>query len=586
MKKPADFRGFLQRVCKATQRCCCVFGDCLQRFGAAFYRYHYGVGIHTIRLFRRIHRRVSRVTAPLRRWMRYMYKRRVVRPLRRHRRQLRRLRWYIPAAGRELKRAAGKNVLSVVPCFFRVLRRGGNKYWAQLSLLGRILGPAAAIAVLVITLVSWGRVEFALTLTYNDQVLGVIDSTAVYDAGAQLARDRVIDETGSFTVADVPRLTLTVRGEQAALTESQVCDGILSTAGDSIAEATGLYVDGNFIGAMVSHQDMQEMLDGIQDGYFDRTDKAQRAEFVQKVELQDGLYPTTAVKETADLKKVLTAETVVKKTYTVVAGDTLSTIAVKNDMTTAELRAMNPAYANTDMVRIGDELTVQRPQTFLRVKVIKTINYTEVIDYKTQTKYNDKMYVGDSKVITKGQEGSQDVVAEITYLDGVENGRKVLKTTVTKQPVTKVVEEGTKKRYTASGNEVVQGDGKFTGNWCWPVPVCHRVYQGYHRNHLAIDISSGPIPVNNKPCLAAEGGTVVYAGWYYGYGYYVKIDHGGGLQTTYAHLNAIHVVKGQKVSRGQQIALVGNTGASQGPHLHFEVIKNGVRVNPLNYVRP
>lgn len=561
-------------------------GEGFSRFATAFYRYHYGVGIHTMRLCRRIGRSLARTTKPLRRWLRYMWMRRAVRPMRRFRRRLRRLGGAFPIVFRELGAAARKNVLSVFPCFFGLVRRGVRRYWDELSSLGHLLGPAAGAAVLILTLSAWSDIDFCLTLTYRGQELGVIENADVYDLGASMARERVIDETGSFTVDSVPRLSMTIMGERTALTEAQVCDGILRTAGDSIAEATGLYVDGDFIGAMVSHDDMQGMLDSIQDGYYDKKDKNQRAEFVQKVELTEGLYPTTTIRSAKSLKKQLTAETVVKKTYTVAEGDTLSTIAVKNDMTTSELRAMNPAYANTDMVHIGDELTVQRPQTFLRVKVIKTVEYTEVIDYKTQTKYNDDMYVGESKTITAGQEGSQDVVAEITYLDGVESGRKVLKTTVTKQPVTKVVEEGTKKRYTASGNEVVQGDGKFTGNWCWPVPVCHRVYQGYHRGHLAIDISSGPIPVNNKPCVAVDGGTVVSAGWNGGYGYCVKIDHGGGLQTTYSHLNAIHVVAGQKVSRGQQVGLVGNTGWSEGPHLHFEVIRNGVRVNPLNYVSP
>ena len=557
----------------------------LSRFGTAFYRYHYGVGIQTIRLFRFVGRRLGRLTAPLRRRLRYVWKCRAVRPVRRFRRRVVRLALAMGGAFREMGATARQNVFFVVPCFFRLLRQGVRHYWDEFSSLGHILGPALGVAVLVVTLVAWSQVDFCLSLTYRGQELGVIENATVYDMGAALARDRVIDETNTFTVDDVPRLKMTMQGEAKALTEAQVCDGILSTAGDSIAEATGLYVDGTFIGAMVSRDDLQGVLDSIQDGYYDKNDKNQRAEFVQKVELVDGLFPTATVKDASPMKQLLTAETVVKKTYTVVEGDTLSKIAVKNDMTTADLRAMNPAYADTDMVRIGDELVVQRPQTFLRVKVIKTVSYTEKIPYKTQTKYNDKKYVGESKVLTKGQEGSQDIVAEVTYLDGVESGRKILKTTVTKQPVTKVVEEGTKKRY-AGGNEVVQGDGVMNANWCWPVPVCHRVYQGYHRGHLAIDISSGPIPVNNKPCLAANGGTVVYAGWYYGYGYYVKIDHGGGLQTTYAHLNAIHVVVGQKVSRGQQVGLVGNTGNSSGPHLHFEVIKNGARVNPLNYVKP
>ena len=120
----------------------------------------------------------------------------------------------------------------------------------------------------------------------------------------------------------------------------------------------------------------------------------------------------------------------------------------------------------------------------------------------------------------------------------------------------------------------------------WPVPICHNMSRGYQRGHYALDICNGPIKVLGKPAVAADGGTVIHAGWYYDYGYTVKIQHANGLVTLYAHLKEVKVVKGQQVSREQTIGLIGNTGNSRGPHLHFEVIKNGVRQNPLNYVTP
>lgn len=127
--------------------------------------------------------------------------------------------------------------------------------------------------------------------------------------------------------------------------------------GDSIAEASGLYVDGSFIGATESADELNSVLESIKDAYYDKNDSSQRAEFVQQVETVEGLYPSQSVVAADELKSQLTAEAVVKKTYTVQAGDTLSTIASKNSMSTADLRAMNTAYASTDMVHIGDELT-------------------------------------------------------------------------------------------------------------------------------------------------------------------------------------------------------------------------------------
>ena len=94
--------------------------------------------------------------------------------------------------------------------------------------------------------------------------------------------------------------------------------------------------------------------------------------------------------------------------------------------------------------------------------------------------------------------------------------------------------------------------------------------------------------VLGKPAVAADGGVVIQAatGWNGGYGNVVKIRHSNGLITVYAHLQTVKVVTGQSVSRGQTIGLIGNTGYSFGPHLHFEVIKNGVKVNPIYYVKP
>ena len=75
------------------------------------------------------------------------------------------------------------------------------------------------------------------------------------------------------------------------------------------------------------------------------------------------------------------------------------------------------------------------------------------------------------------------------------------------------------------------------------------------------------------------------AGWGSGYGYVVMIDHPDGKQTRYGHLSKILVKSGQSVKQGQKIALSGNTGVSTGPHIHFEILVNGVQVNPLKYMQ-
>lgn len=86
------------------------------------------------------------------------------------------------------------------------------------------------------------------------------------------------------------------------------------------------------------------------------------------------------------------------------------------------------------------------------------------------------------------------------------------------------------------------------------------------------------------PILASAGGTVIYAGYRSDYGKTVEIDHGGGLVTRYAHASKLHVKVGEVVMPGQEIAKVGSTGRSTGPHLHFEILKDGYYTNPAPYV--
>ena len=100
------------------------------------------------------------------------------------------------------------------------------------------------------------------------------------------------------------------------------------------------------------------------------------------------------------------------------------------------------------------------------------------------------------------------------------------------------------------------------------------------RMHEGIDIAGS----HGAPIHAAESGRVDYAGWIGGYGNTIIVDHGGGISTLYAHMYGFAVLAGQTVSIGQVLGYVGNSGLSQGPHLHFEVRVDGAPVNPRKYL--
>jgi len=115
-------------------------------------------------------------------------------------------------------------------------------------------------------------------------------------------------------------------------------------------------------------------------------------------------------------------------------------------------------------------------------------------------------------------------------------------------------------------------------------PVNGTVVSGFGwrwgRMHEGIDISAS----SGTPIWSAAAGTVIHSGWLGGYGNLVVVDHGNGLATAYAHASAILVGVGQQVSQGETLSLVGSTGNSSGPHLHFEVRVNGAAVDPLFYM--
>jgi murein DD-endopeptidase MepM/ murein hydrolase activator NlpD len=119
-----------------------------------------------------------------------------------------------------------------------------------------------------------------------------------------------------------------------------------------------------------------------------------------------------------------------------------------------------------------------------------------------------------------------------------------------------------------------------TGTITSPFGWRHNPFGGGNEFHQGLDIAAA----YGTTVTAAAAGTVIQAGWYGGYGNYILIDHGGGMSTGYGHLSRIFVSNGQEVQRGQAIGAEGSTGASTGPHLHFEVRISGKPVDPIGYL--
>lgn len=250
--------------------------------------------------------------------------------------------------------------------------------------------------------------------------------------------------------------------------------------------------------------------------------------------------------------------------YTVQAGDTISTIAADFDISVNTILWENDLTAYS-LIRPGDELSIL-PVSGITHKTVKGDSLGKIA----------KLYnIDESKISeTNKLEGDMVAIGQKLIIPG---GKKVYSESAAPKALTKSYTG-----ITAVKDLISPSDAKpVSGNKMnWPTQG-YRITQYYSWGHHAVDIANK----TGTPIYASDAGTIEYAGWGTGYGNQIVIDHGGGKKTRYAHLSKIYFAKGDEVSKGQAIAAMGSTGRSTGPHLHFEVIINGVKYNPLNYIK-
>ena len=257
------------------------------------------------------------------------------------------------------------------------------------------------------------------------------------------------------------------------------------------------------------------------------------------------------------------------RTYKVKAGDTLSGIADKFDVSMKTLWWANDLPDRHEL-RQGQILRIP-PVSGLVVEVKATDTLAGLAkQYK----------VSAAKILkTNGLQDENLVVGQVLILPGAKG-----KPLPTPKPA--------KPKATSSSGARSSGGGSVRpprtyggGNFRWPTSS-HRISQYYHYGHYGLDIDGS----TGDPIYSAASGTVTFAGWKSnGGGYQVWIAHGSGLYTTYNHMSSVSVGRGQHVGRGQRVGRMGASGMATGSHLHFEVWKGpvwngGRRVNPLAYL--
>jgi murein DD-endopeptidase MepM/ murein hydrolase activator NlpD len=291
----------------------------------------------------------------------------------------------------------------------------------------------------------------------------------------------------------------------------------------------------------------------------------------ENVELVQTSAVPGSVQDLETAKKTVILGTNKIEQYIIKDGDTLWDVARTLGTDVDQIAMANPGI-DIDNISIGQVLYLSKTAPLLTVVASRQVTVNEEIPYEVEVEKDDRLLLGEKQVITRGEPGERIVTYLITRENGLETGRQVLEQKIVREATNEVVAMGSMTLLASRGG----------GRLSWPCSggITSPFGTRWGRVHEGIDIGAG----YGYNVTAAAGGTVISAGWNGGYGNAVQISHGGGLVTHYAHLSSIEVSVGQTVERGELIGLVGSTGNSTGPHLHFEVLLNGQPSNPLNYL--
>ena len=442
--------------------------------------------------------------------------------------------------------------------------------------------PAVALAVMVTVFQTTIRQPYALQVQVDDKTVGYVANEEVFNSALEAVQQRINysgAEQARFTVE--PTYSVTVAHD--VMDENDVADAILKTSSDQISEGTALYLDGELTAVCADGNSLQRYISSLLEPYENPDDPNTTVGFNKDVTLENGIYFNESFQDEAEVENELSGVQQQEKIYTVQAGDTLWSIAQKNDLTFRELCDLNTnfkgaALTETSNIQAGDELIVTKQEAMLEIRITKIETWQEEIPYTTETTKSSEYTVGTKKTTQTGENGIRSVTAQRVYnTDGVQLSQQILETTVIKEPVTEKVTVGTKK--VSSGASYITGSGQFI----WPVPGYRNCSRWYGGSHKGVDICAAA----GTPIYASAGGTVTKAGYNRagagnGYGNSIIISHGNGYTTLYAHCLSLVVHAGQSVKQGQLIGYVGSTGRSSGNHCHFEIRRNGSYIAPQN----
>jgi len=445
-----------------------------------------------------------------------------------------------------------------------------------------IVGTMTFIVILGSTLVYFSGTASAAYVYVNGQKIGIVTSA---DKGQQLVNNILTKRGQSIGKAAKTHDSVVyeaVRVKKVALLEGTSTDNDLQKVLTSYIDGYALEIAGTPVAILPTQGDVQTLLKTYQDEYTKPSaeNKVTSVEFSEPIVTKPVEVQPDQVKPLDQVLKQLKDGKMVTTEYTAKENDSWWLIARENDMKTVEVLAGNPGMTEDSKIKAGQKINIVLVNPYLTVMSKGILTSTETIPYEVETTTDTQLVSGKTVVKEQGSDGSKVVTYSYQQKNGETTSQEVVEEKVSKEPVTQVVSEGPGQ--TAVTMAVSRGSNK-SKSFAWPLrgPINSPYGARWGKLHNGLDIGGS---TGNSYCAAAAG-TVVSAGWGGGYGNMILIDHGNGVSTRYGHSSKLLVSVGDRVEQGESIGLVGSTGHSTGPHLHFEVLINGSTVNPANYLR-
>lgn len=441
--------------------------------------------------------------------------------------------------------------------------------------------PLVCIAFLVGVVRYGAGLEYGLAVECNGKDIGIISAESDFEAAERDAQQRIAFAKDGETIDLSAKYSLRIISDSDRyMTASQLADEMLAASDEEFIEAYGIYIDGNFVGAV---EDRDEIADALEENLLNyEVDGIVRdISYVNKIEYTQGIYLRSSFMEQKDAINMLTSTKKQKHACFAQEGDTVVSIVQRYGMQLDEFEEMNPSAKNG--IRGGQMLYVIKTERYLPIQYIREIESHAFLDYETVEIETSALNIGVRSVLNKGERGEKTSKIEITYVDNVEESRKVLSSKVLKNPVVETVGIGTYSAMPDNPDTVYFGSPLTgTGQMGWPLDggwVSDSFISD--RNHKGLDIAAP----EGTEIYAAEEGLVVSSGWNSGgYGNVVMIEHPDGYATVYAHMIMTYATEGEYVTKGQLIGFVGNTGNSFGDHCHFEVRYQGICLDPASFL--